>query len=279
MKMKVMIAMGAVLGGALVVWFWSRGSAPAHAQPDGSDEVTAAQEPRSGDEAMSAGAAKGQQVSRRISQVLGSRAGDPVKDVPAPVKPEGWDEIPSIAEWAILHKEMFDAYQLAYAKARVAGISKKVRECATKLPKDATVEWESASLFEMDGRGNAVVKRQRVLPADELDRDPVNSPFFECVKDSTVGMVVPLPGGKVPEGIGERFEIRDSHTTNAPMAWPIPADDLREMGEELAELRQRLSPEEQRESPSTPHALILARAREQRLSCIVEQKRKPSDCP
>ncbi len=272
MKLKAMIAICAILVGAIAMWSLSRRAASANApEPSGAEQTSIDGNPKAG--------ATGKRVFRRISQIMASRAGAPVKDVPAPAKPEGWEEIPTVVDIAMQHEKLYRAYQLANAKARTESISQKIRACAKKLPKDATVEWESASLFETDGHGNVVLKRQRVLPLDDLDRDPIHAPFFECAKDTAIGMVIPLPNGQLPEGMSDRFELRDSHTANAPLEWPIPADDLRELGEELAELRQLLSPESQREAPSTPEAMLLATAREKRLSCIVEQKRRPAECP
>ncbi len=264
---KVVVAVIALIAGAAATWILSRSSSSAHASMQATPDMEPGSDPAK--PAVPSGA-----VLRRISQIVASRAEGPVKDAPPPVKPEGWEEIPNIVSLGAQHDGLYDAYQLALAKARVGGGSQRVRACAEKLPKDASVEWESASVFEPDGRGSVMLKRQRVLPLDELDRDPTHAPFFDCVRRIEPEMTIPLPAGMTGG-----FELRESHTAVAPSPWPLQAEELRDLSAELRDLREQLSPESEREHPLKPAVRLLVQARVTRLGCIVEEKRNPSECP
>lgn len=257
----MVLTLGAV---ALFLW-WRRDTPDLVDAPPG--DGTAARDAHGARSSAADAAGRHKEVS--LAQVLASRAD--AQEVHSPngpiAKPEGWDDVPTSVELDAKYGEgLRAAYLVGQARARVAAMDRKWRACARKLPRDHYVEYESVIHFEPRGDGTAIATRERIHR--RLDPEPEYDAFFDCARDVSVGMVLRFPTG-VP---AQAFDIREQTNVASALEYPIPADDLREMWEELAELREWIT-----QNPPE-HKRILMEATIRRLSCILEQKKRPDDC-
>lgn len=70
----------------------------------------------------------------------------------------------------------------------------------------------------------------------------------------------------------QAVDVREQTSLASPLEYPIPARELEEMGEEIAQLREWL-----KQNPPE-HKRVLMEDAVRRLSCMIEQKKRPDEC-